>query len=174
MSGIPDATPIELTAEERTERFDKDPVWDGRNNRATTPVKRTVRQAFGYSRTANAGGKLGDGRDLVPRPGSARQQTTCGPDQLGTGRRRADPGPSLEQHGTDFGLQSPDRGAQARLGQPQLGRSSCEAAHVRHHDQVPEPAQIQRHTRVIHDSDALYLTQLLDLSPVLTGLCLHV
>ena len=47
-------------AEERTERFDKDPGWDGQNNRATTPEKRTVRQDFGYSRTANAGGKPGE------------------------------------------------------------------------------------------------------------------
>ncbi|MCI0463990.1 MAG: hypothetical protein L0Z62_44215 [Gemmataceae bacterium] len=46
--------------EERTERFDKDPGWDGHNNRATTPARRTVRQDFGYSRTAHAGGKLGE------------------------------------------------------------------------------------------------------------------
>lgn len=46
-------------AEERTERFDADPRWDSRNNRAT-PEKRTVRQDFGYSRTAHAGGKLGE------------------------------------------------------------------------------------------------------------------
>lgn len=49
-----------VPAEERTERFDKDPGWDGHNNRATTPEKRTVRQDFGYSRTANAGGKPGE------------------------------------------------------------------------------------------------------------------
>src|SRR5688572_23635616 len=47
-------------AAERTERFDKDPGWDGNNNRATTPEKRTVRQDFGYSRTTNAGGKPGE------------------------------------------------------------------------------------------------------------------
>lgn len=47
-------------AEERTERFDKDPGWDGHNNRATTPEKRTVRQDFGFSKTANAGGKVGE------------------------------------------------------------------------------------------------------------------
>ncbi len=44
-------------AEERHENFDKDPKWDGQNNRATTPEKRTVRQDFGYSRTANVAGK---------------------------------------------------------------------------------------------------------------------
>ncbi|MDB5310179.1 MAG: hypothetical protein JWO38_4381 [Gemmataceae bacterium] len=47
-------------AEERTERFDKDPGWEGRNNRATSPEKRTVRQDFGYSGTANAGSKPGE------------------------------------------------------------------------------------------------------------------
>ena len=47
-------------AEQRTERFDKDPGWEGRNNRATVSEKRTVRQDFGYSRTANAGGKPGE------------------------------------------------------------------------------------------------------------------
>jgi hypothetical protein len=45
---------------ERTERFDKDPGWDGQNNRATTPEKRTIRQDFGYSRTAHAGGRAGE------------------------------------------------------------------------------------------------------------------
>lgn len=49
-----------VAAEERTERFDKDPGWDAHNNRAATPEKRTVRQDFGYSRTANAGGKAGE------------------------------------------------------------------------------------------------------------------
>src|SRR5262245_38186732 len=46
--------------EERLERFDKDPGWDGHNNRATTPPKRTVRQDFGHSRTAHAGGETGE------------------------------------------------------------------------------------------------------------------
>jgi hypothetical protein len=45
---------------EKTEHFDKDPGWDGVNNRATTPDKRTVRQDFGYSRTAHAGGRPGE------------------------------------------------------------------------------------------------------------------
>src|SRR5438132_5720483 len=49
-----------VAAEERTEHFDKDPGWEGKNNRAATPDKRTVRQDFGYSRTANAGGKAGE------------------------------------------------------------------------------------------------------------------
>src|SRR5262245_61569300 len=47
-------------AAERTERFDKDPGWDGHNNRSTTPEPRTVRQDFGFSDTANAGGERGE------------------------------------------------------------------------------------------------------------------
>jgi hypothetical protein len=47
-------------AEERTERFDKDPGWEGRNNRSKTPEKRIVRQDFGHSPTANAGCKRGE------------------------------------------------------------------------------------------------------------------
>ena len=49
-----------LTAAERTERFDKDPGWDGRNHRATVPKPRAVRQDFGYSKTAHAGGQPGE------------------------------------------------------------------------------------------------------------------
>ena len=45
---------------ERTERFARDPGWDGQNNRATVPEKRTIRQDFGYSRTAHAGGQAGE------------------------------------------------------------------------------------------------------------------
>jgi hypothetical protein len=45
---------------ERTESFDRDPGWDGRNHRAKTPEARTVRQDFGYSRTAHAGGGVGE------------------------------------------------------------------------------------------------------------------
>jgi hypothetical protein len=43
-------------AEERTERFDTDPKWDGYNNRAAVPEPRTIKQDFGYSRTTHAGG----------------------------------------------------------------------------------------------------------------------
>jgi len=46
-------------AAERTESFDKDPHWDGVNNRATTE-KRTIRQDFGFSKTNHAGGKIGE------------------------------------------------------------------------------------------------------------------
>jgi hypothetical protein len=46
-------------AGERTERFDKDPGWEGRNNRATEPAPRTIRQDFGHSPTAHAGGRPG-------------------------------------------------------------------------------------------------------------------
>lgn len=48
-------------AAERTERFDTDPGWEGRNNRANEPGPRAVRQDFGYSAaTARAGGKAGE------------------------------------------------------------------------------------------------------------------
>ena len=43
---------------ERTERFDRDPGWEGRNHRSVMPRK--VRQDFGFSATAHAGGKAGE------------------------------------------------------------------------------------------------------------------
>jgi hypothetical protein len=43
-------------AEERTEEFDRDPGWDGRNNRAKTPEPSEVRQDFGYSATQHLDG----------------------------------------------------------------------------------------------------------------------
>jgi hypothetical protein len=49
-----------LAAAERTERFDKDPGWDGRNHRATAPKPRSVRQDFGYSKTSHTGGPPGE------------------------------------------------------------------------------------------------------------------
>jgi WD40 repeat protein len=45
---------------ERTEHFDEDPGWHGHNNRAAVPEPRTIRQDFGYSATARAGGKAGE------------------------------------------------------------------------------------------------------------------
>src|SRR4051812_10944970 len=42
---------------ERTERFDRDPGWEGRNHRSTRFAPRTVRQDFGYSPTRHAGGR---------------------------------------------------------------------------------------------------------------------
>jgi len=46
-------------AEERTEHFDRDPGWEGHNNRlAVSP--RTIRQDFGYSQTSHAGGQAGE------------------------------------------------------------------------------------------------------------------
>jgi hypothetical protein len=47
-------------AAERTERFDRDPHWDGSNNRTERPAPRTVRQDFGYSNTTHAGGRPGE------------------------------------------------------------------------------------------------------------------
>jgi hypothetical protein len=54
-----------LLAAERVERFDKDPGWEGRNNRPAASATRTVRQDFGYSRTANAGGQVGEIGGLI-------------------------------------------------------------------------------------------------------------
>src|SRR5258706_12868322 len=56
-------------AGERTERFDKDPGWEGINNRASEPKPRTVKQDFGYSpTTANAGGEKGEIGGLITAP----------------------------------------------------------------------------------------------------------
>src|SRR5688500_6807158 len=53
-----------LRAEEavntRTQTFDRDPGWDGHNNRAKNPKPMKVKQDFGYSPTAHAGGKTGE------------------------------------------------------------------------------------------------------------------
>jgi hypothetical protein len=45
-------------AAQRVERFDKDPNWDAHNNRQA--AAREIKQDFGYSTTANAGGKEGE------------------------------------------------------------------------------------------------------------------
>jgi hypothetical protein len=46
-------------AEERHQNFDKDPGWDGQNNRAVKPE--SIRQDFGWSATTtNAGGSAGE------------------------------------------------------------------------------------------------------------------
>ncbi len=51
---------------EKTERFDKDPGWEGRNNHPADQSKRTIRQDFGYSKqTAHAGGKPGEVGGLI-------------------------------------------------------------------------------------------------------------
>ena len=52
-------------AAERTERFDKDPGWLGHNNRAASPVPRSVRQDFGYSASAHTGGRPGEMGGLI-------------------------------------------------------------------------------------------------------------
>jgi hypothetical protein len=43
-------------AELRTERFDRDPAWDGRNHRSTAHGPREIRQDFGYDAAARAVG----------------------------------------------------------------------------------------------------------------------
>jgi len=50
---------LSAPAEERRESFDKDPRWDGHNNRSVAPE--TIRQDFGWSRgTMHAGGQAGE------------------------------------------------------------------------------------------------------------------
>src|SRR3989442_9015339 len=44
----------------KTEPFDADPGWDGRNNRATDPTPRQIVQNFGFSSSTNAGGSAGE------------------------------------------------------------------------------------------------------------------
>src|SRR5207245_9108043 len=45
----------------KTETFDADPGWDGRNNRATEPPPRQIVQNFGFSgSSSNAGGAAGE------------------------------------------------------------------------------------------------------------------
>ena len=45
----------------KTETFDADPGWDGRNNRATDPAPRQIVQNFGFnSSSTNAGGSAGE------------------------------------------------------------------------------------------------------------------
>jgi hypothetical protein len=58
-TGRPDAQPAAVL---KTEHFDKDPGWEGHNNRIVPERMPTVTQDFGYSRTnfaGRAGGELG-------------------------------------------------------------------------------------------------------------------
>lgn len=53
-------------AEERRQSFDKDPGWEGVNNRARDSKPRTIKQDFGYSaRTSHAGGQPGEIGGLI-------------------------------------------------------------------------------------------------------------
>lgn len=54
-----------VAADERTERFDRDPKWDSHNNRPPELRSRTIVQDFGYSATAHAGGKSGELGGLI-------------------------------------------------------------------------------------------------------------
>lgn len=54
----------------KTERFDVDPGWDGRNNRATDPGPRQITQNFGFSASStNAGGAAGEIGGIVTPAG---------------------------------------------------------------------------------------------------------
>src|SRR5689334_22374110 len=52
-------------AAERFENFDKDPNWDGHNNRAVRPEPRKIQQNFGYSTTSHCGGGAGEIGGLI-------------------------------------------------------------------------------------------------------------
>src|SRR5688500_7495238 len=55
----PLALPCAPDAEERTQRFDRDPGWEGVNNRLAGPI--TLKQDFGYSKDRRqVGGLIAD------------------------------------------------------------------------------------------------------------------
>lgn len=60
----------------RTETFDADPGWDGRNNRSQTPEPRQVTQNFGYRSTSNAGGPAGEIGGLITPTGETAYYAT--------------------------------------------------------------------------------------------------
>src|SRR5262245_21127339 len=51
---------LPIRAEERTQRFDRDPGWEGVNNHSATPKPRAIRQDFGYAKTTHTGGPPGE------------------------------------------------------------------------------------------------------------------
>ena len=55
----------------KTETFNADPGWEGRNNRATDPGARTIVQNFGFSATSNAGGPAGEIGGYITPAGEA-------------------------------------------------------------------------------------------------------
>src|SRR5437667_6230735 len=56
----------------KTETFDADPGWDGRNNRATDPPPRQIVQDFGFSgSTSNTGGAAGEIGGFITPAGEA-------------------------------------------------------------------------------------------------------
>ncbi|MEX0679511.1 MAG: hypothetical protein WD063_20730 [Pirellulales bacterium] len=63
-------------AAERTEHFDQDPNWEGRNHRAAALEPQTVRQDFGYTGTAHAGGKAGEIGGLISPAGEGAYYAT--------------------------------------------------------------------------------------------------
>jgi hypothetical protein len=67
--GVALAAANDAWSAERTQRFDRDPGWDGRNHRAVQPEPRAVRQDFGYSRTNHAGGVAGEVGGLITPAG---------------------------------------------------------------------------------------------------------
>lgn len=73
---------VRAVAGERTERFDTDPGWHGQNNRVAAD-RRAVRQDFGYSRIAHAGGRPGAiGGFVTPAAEPAYYARKLGPKSL--------------------------------------------------------------------------------------------
>lgn len=67
------------TYAEKTEHFDRDPGWEGVNNRPTSPT-REIRQDFGHSKTAHCGGGLGEiGGFITPSAEAAYYAGNTGP-----------------------------------------------------------------------------------------------
>src|SRR5437867_3620095 len=56
---------LPVTAAEKTEYFDRDPNWEGHNNRTTNQPPREVRQDFGFSNSSHCGGDPGEIGGLI-------------------------------------------------------------------------------------------------------------
>jgi hypothetical protein len=68
----------------RRESFDRNPQWEGRNNRSTAFAPRKVVQDFGYSRTAHAGSGRGEiGGFISPAAEPAYYSRRIAPRSLG-------------------------------------------------------------------------------------------
>ncbi len=63
-------------AESRSERFDKDPGWEGHNNRIVPKSAKTVSQNFGYSATSFAGDAAGEIGGMIWRSAKVASYAT--------------------------------------------------------------------------------------------------
>ncbi len=107
----------------KTERFDRDPGWEGHNNRIVPKLVKTVKQDFGYSATSFAGKHKGEiGGTIWRSPKRASYAARIDPKTLnhklsasGTFALTATSGSSGAQLGW-FNSQQPDAGRQNSLG----------------------------------------------------------